>query len=374
MDHDITLLSSELARYSRHFLLPGVGVAGQKKLKQARILCIGAGGLAAPVLSYLAAAGVGTLGIVDKDTVELSNIQRQVLFNTADISRKKAVVVKEKLQQLNPSIHIEIYDNFLNQENAAEIISDYEIVVDCSDNYPARYLINDVCFSLKKPNVTASVSQFEGQCTVFIYCSGPCYRCLYASPPPSNLALDCAEGGVLGVLPGLMGSIQATEVLKFILGVGQSLAGRLLLYNALDMQFREFAIERNPQCKLCSGYQVEAIVDSCQINSVHSELEISPTELQQLMQQPKPLVLLDVREFFEYDICHLNAKLIPLGQLEARYQELDPEQAIVVYCKVGGRSLKAVNFLKSKGFFHVKNLKGGIIAWIKEVDSSLLLY
>jgi molybdopterin/thiamine biosynthesis adenylyltransferase/rhodanese-related sulfurtransferase len=374
-----TFSPTELTRYARHFSLPQISTEGQHQLKQARVLCVGAGGLGSPTLMYLAAAGVGTLGIIDGDTVELSNLQRQILFDTQDISKEKALAAQCRLQALNPEIIINAYPVSLTENNAFDIIKDYDIVVDGTDNYPTRYLINDVCFYLKKPNVFASIFQFEGQCSIFTAENGPCYRCLYDAPPPPGLIPDCAEGGVLGVLPGLMGTIQATEVVKLILDIGKPLIGRLLLYDALSMQFRELPITTNPQCRLCGQQQPFSTLPryretTCAMNNQDNTTNITPQELATLLKQKLDVFLLDVREPHEYDICHLDAQLIPLKELVERYRELDPQRPIIVYCKMGGRGQRALEFLQQQGFTNIKNLEGGILRWIKEIDNSMTAY
>lgn len=389
MDGSIDFSSAELMRYSRHFSLQNFGTANQAKLKNSRVLCVGAGGLGSPALLYLTAAGVGHIGIIDGDNVELSNLQRQIIFSVEDIGKNKALSAREKLLQINPEIHIEAYPIILNINNAFNIIENYDVILDGTDNYPTRYLVNDVCFCLKKSLIFASIFQFEGQCSVFNTENAPCYRCLYSEPPPAGLIPDCAEGGVLGILPGILGTLQATEAIKLITGMGVSLAGRLLLYHALKMEFRELVIKPNPDCLLCGlrkpfdelpRYQQQCSTQHRTANTpieIRSEIEteINPVELKQLLINQKNILLLDVREIYEYEICHLeNAMLVPLNQLPGVMQKLDKNQHIVVYCKTGGRSRKAVNFLKEAGFKHAVNLNGGIMAWAKEVDCSLKVY
>ena len=374
MNH--TFSSSELTRYSRQFALPEVGVEGQEKLKSAKVLCIGAGGLGSPILLYLAAAGVGTLGIVDDDTVELSNLHRQILYTTNDLAHIKAATAKERLLQLNPQIHIIAHSVHLTHDNALEILQDYDIVVDGTDNFYTHYLINDACFYLKKPLVYASIAQFEGQCSVFNVNDGPCYRCLYAAPPPEGLIPNCAEGGVLGVLPGLVGTIQAIEVIKFILNLGQSLASRLLTINTLSMQFQEWPIQRDPHCRLCVEHQAfdtlpHHVPAACAPLNVP---EITVSEFAALKEQDTHYILLDVREAHEYAICNLGGQLLPLSQLSQEIPFLDKNVLYIVHCKVGGRGSKAVKMMQEHGFSSVKNLRGGILAWIKEIEPQMVVY
>ncbi len=345
-------------RYKRHFLLPEVGVIGQQKLSSAKVMCIGAGGLASPVLLYLAAAGVGTLGIVDDDVVDVSNLQRQIMYREQDIGHKKVHCAKRHLTSQNASTRIHTYEQALTQQNAISLLEDYDIVVDCTDNFTAHYVINDACFHVKKPLVAASIHRFEGQCSVFSTPDGPCYRCLYPSRPRD--IPSCQEAGVLGVLPGLLGTIQATEVIKLILGIGQSLKSRLLTVNALTMQFREFMLEKNPECHHQSLSYVQ---ESCDMQIE----EITVSELLELQKQKKDLLVLDVREPSEFEADNMNGKLIPLGQLPDRLDELDREQLMIVHCKSGGRSSRAVAYLMGEGFKNVKNLKGGITAWREAV-------
>lgn len=358
----------ELAHYSRHFNLPEIGLAGQQRLKEARVLYVGAGGLGSSALLYLVAAGIGTLGIVDDDTVEISNLQRQVLYSYDDIGTKKVEAATKRLQKLNPSIEIKNYALRLSYQNALEIINPYDIVIDGSDNFSTRYLLNDACFHLQKPYIYASISQFEGQCSVFSGGVGPCYRCLFDTPPPPDLIPNCSEGGVLGVLPGIMGSIQATETIKFILNIGKSLIGRLLLFNALEMSFRELNITINPNCRLCQCHQP---FDSFATENFSS---LSVTEFNEFQKNNNNFFLLDVREPFEYKICNLGGTLIPLKELSSRLSELDKNKHIVVHCKHGGRSQQAADFLRKNGFNKVTNLTGGIIEWIEKIDPTLAKY
>lgn len=372
----------ELVRYSRHFSLQNFGALNQAKIKNSRVLCVGAGGLGSPALTYLVSAGVGRIGIIDGDIVELSNLQRQIIFSVSDIGKNKALSARENLLQINPEIIIQAYPMALSVENAFDIIADYDVVLDGTDNYPTRYLVNDVCFFLKKPLVFASIFQFEGQCSVFNTENGPCYRCLYSEPPPAGLIPDCSEGGVLGILPGILGTLQATEAIKLITGMGVSLSRRLLLYHALKMEFRELIILPKPNCILCGlkqtfdelpRYQHQCMTQNNSLKETTTE--INPVELKQLLIAQKDILLIDVRELYEYEICHLeNALLVPLNQLPAMMQKLDKNQHIIVYCKSGGRSRKAVNFLREAGFKRATNLSGGIIAWAKEVDHLLKVY
>lgn len=371
------LSAEEFIRYSRHFTLPSVGVEGQKKLKTARVLCVGAGGLGSPLLLYLAAAGVGTLGIIDSDGVELSNLQRQILYNTDDLHLSKVNIAKAKLAKLNPNIKIISYKKNLSKINALKIIENFDIVADGTDNFISRYIINDACFHLKKPYVYASVFQFEGHCSVFNAKNGPCYRCLYASPPHEGLIPNCAEAGVFGVLPGLIGTIQAIEVLKLILNIGESLIGKLLTVNTLTMQFQTFAIQGDPNCCLCV-YQQPFHTLSYHYSSrecASSVLpEITVQQLWDLKQQNANYILIDVREPYEYAICHLGGRLIPLSQLKNELATFDKEQFFIVHCKTGCRSQEAVKIMLKDGFCWVKSLAGGIVAWAKEIDNTLSVY
>src|SRR5579875_3733477 len=379
------LSNEEIARYSRHLILPEVGMEGQLKLKRGKVLLIGAGGLGAPLGLYLAAAGVGRIGIVDFDVVDFTNLQRQVIHGTKDVGRKKLDSAADRMRDINPNVRIDKYEVALASDNALEILSGYDLVVDGTDNFPTRYLVNDACVILKKPNVYGSIFRFEGQATVFAYPGGPCYRCLYPEPPPPGLVPSCAEGGVLGILPGTIGLIQATEAVKLILGVGEPLVGRLLLYDALEMKFRELKLRRNPQCPVCGDHPtVTKLIDYqefCGVGQHHPEPvsekpgEISPAEVKRKIDRGDPFVLLDVREPQEWQICHIpQAKLIPLGELPRRLNELDSATEIVAHCKSGMRSAKAVDFLKQAGFKKVKNMTGGILAWSDQVDPSVPKY
>lgn len=369
--------SLEQTRYARHFALPQIGIAGQAKLKAAKVVCVGAGGLGSPALLYLAAAGIGQLGIVEDDVVELSNLQRQILYTTDDLQKKKADAAIQHLHQLNPEVSLISHPVRLTHENALEILSGYDYVVDGTDNFSSRYLINDACFHLKKPLIYGSISQFQGLCTVFNAPGGPCYRCLYDTPPPANTIQNCAEGGVLGILPGLIGSLQALEVMKLILEIGEPLIGKCLIVDALTLAFKQFILPVSPECRLCAKREpFDTLPDhtqiDCQMNTVIPEITVKEFYAQQ--QQPSCPILLDVRETFEYEICHLGGKLIPLSQLPHQVENLDKNQSYVVHCKSGGRSAEAVRFLQQCGFVHVKNLKGGIVAWHQEIDSTISLY
>jgi len=378
------LSREEMLRYSRHVVMPEVGVEGQLKLKQAKVLCVGAGGLGAPLSLYLAAAGVGRIGIVDFDSVDITNLQRQVLFGTSDAGRPKTAAAAERLQNLNPHIRIDMFQTQLTSQNALDILKDYDVVVDGTDNFPARYLVNDACVLLGKPNVYGSVFRLEGQVSVFGYSGGPCYRCLYPEAPPPGLVPSCAEGGVLGVLPGIVGALQAAETVKLILGKGDALVGRLLLIDALGMTFRELRLRKNPNCPVCGEHRtITALIDydefcglrGQETRSTASDVpEIAPRELKARLDRGDDLFLLDVREPQEYQICHLNGRLIPLGELSRRVQELDPSRETVVYCRSGKRSNDAAAFLKKAGFGKIWNLKGGILAWSDEVDPTVPKY
>ncbi len=364
---------TELSQYARHFTLPEIGAEGQLRLKNARVLVVGAGGLGSSCLLYLAAAGVGTIGIVDHDQIELSNLQRQILYSHTDVGIKKALAAKQRLATLNPSIQINVHDHALTHENALQLIQHYDVVVDGSDNFATRYIVNDACFHLQKPNVHASVLRFEGQCTVFT--AGEeiaCYRCLFDEPPAPHLIPSCREAGVLGVLPGILGTIQATEVMKLIIGIGSLLTNRVLMLNALDMRFREMAIQKNPDCRLCQHQQPYATLPHH--HSVVCEPVVDQMTVQELKKNWSNYFLLDVREPFEYQICHLGGQLIPLQTLSSRLSELDKNQHIVVHCRSGMRSQQAVELLRQHGFPRVSNLAGGILAWINEIDSTMVRY
>ncbi len=376
----VSFSSSEFARYSRHLIMPEVGLEGQSKLKSASVLIIGAGGLGTPSATYLAAAGVGRIGIVDFDVIEKSNLHRQVLYTEQDIGKGKADIARERLLEINPNIKVEVHKVRLDSSNALEILGAYDVIMDGTDNFPTRYLVNDACVLLGKPNVYASIFRFEGQASVFYAREGPCYRCLYPEPPPPGLVPSCAEGGVLGVLPGIMGSIQAAEAIDIILGKGRPLVGRLMLFDALDMTFKELKLRKDPNCSICGpNPTVTKLIDYEAFCGVEEELgaefEVTPKELKKEIDGGRDVVLLDVREPFEYEIAHLNnAKLIPLAQLAAHVNELDTARPIVVYCHMGSRSAQAVRFLNGLGFKKAKNLKGGIKAWGHEVDPTIQMY
>jgi adenylyltransferase/sulfurtransferase len=378
------LTKEEIERYSRHLILPEVGVEGQLKLKNARVLLVGAGGLGAPLALYLSAAGVGTLGLVDFDVVERSNLQRQVIHGTGDIGRKKIESAAASIAAINPNVRVERHELALSSENALDIIKNYEIVADGTDNFPTRYLVNDACVLLGKPNVYGSIFRFEGQASVFAAADAPCYRCLYPEPPPPGLVPSCAEGGVLGILPGVVGLIQATEVVKLILGLGESLQGRLLLYDALAMRFRELKLRKDPDCPICGTHRtITKLIDYNQFCGVPQASatpatiagEIDPVAVKARLDSGEDLQLIDVREPQEYQICHIpQARLIPLGELPKRLHELDRSRPIVVHCKTGGRSAKAADLLRQNGFTGVLNMTGGILAWSDKVDPAVPKY
>jgi adenylyltransferase/sulfurtransferase len=380
-----TLDRDQLRRYSRHLLLPEVGVAGQKTLRRSKVLLVGAGGLGAPSALYLAAAGVGEIGLVDFDEIDLSNLQRQVLYTTHDVGRPKLEAAKERLEALNPDVRVHPIAHRLTAENALDVLRPYDVVVDGTDNFPTRYLVNDACVLLGKPNVYGSIYRFEGQASVFDAKRGPCYRCLYPEPPPPGLVPSCAEGGVLGVLPGVIGLIQATETVKLLLGAGEPLVGRLLLYDALAMRFRELKLRKNPTCVICSPSATQkGLIDYpafCGVAAPGTESadtslpEITPEALRDELAGPDPPMLVDVREPNEWDIVHLPAAhLIPRATLPDRLNELTSARRLVVYCRTGGRSSQATRLLLDLGFSNVRNLKGGITAWAKKVDPSLPTY
>lgn len=380
-----TLDRDELLRYSRHLILPEVGVEGQRRLKAARVLLVGAGGLGSPLALYLAAAGVGTLGLIDHDVVDVTNLQRQVLHGTSDIGRSKLASAADRMREINPHVKLELHETRLTSANALEILRDYDLVADGTDNFPTRYLVNDACVLLGIPNVYGSIFRFEGQVSVFATADGPCYRCLFREPPPPGLVPSCAEGGVLGVLPGLIGTLQATEVVKLILGVGEPLVGRLLLVDTLGPSFRTLKLRRDPTCPACGTRELQELIDYehfCGITTggelIHSELtvpSITPLELADRLASGGELTLLDVREQHEWDIAHLEgARLIPLGSLAESLDSLDPDAELVVHCKSGGRSAKAVRQLREAGFTHVLNLDGGILRWSDDVDPSVPKY
>ncbi|WP_413433466.1 molybdopterin-synthase adenylyltransferase MoeB [Crateriforma spongiae] len=377
--------TEERIRYSRHFTLPEVGVGGQAKLKQASVLLIGAGGLGAPVAMYLAAAGVGRLGLVDFDRVDQSNLQRQIIHGTNDVGKPKVESAEQTLADINPHVRLQFFNEPLTSENAMQRVADYDIVIDGTDNFATRYLVNDVCVLSGKPNCYGSIFQFEGQASVFGLGDGPCYRCLYPKPPAPGTVPSCAEGGVLGVLPGMIGMIQATEAVKLILGQGMSLSGRLVLYDALQMRFREVKVRRDPQCPVCGDHpsitrpiDYQEFCGAPKMSSTdaneQSPWDVQPGDVQQRLQTGADFILLDVREPHEYEICHLGGTLIPLGELQQRVGELDASREIIVHCKMGGRSAKAVQQLRQLGFENVHNMRGGIHAWSDEIDSSVPKY
>src|ERR1700742_986378 len=379
-----SLTNEEILRYSRHLIMPEVGMEGQLKLKNAKVLLIGTGGLGAPLGLYLAAAGVGKLGLVDFEVVDFTNLQRQIAFGLSDVGKSKAKSAQSRLSNLNPDIEIQSYELQLDSSNALELFKDYDIIVDGTDNFPTRYLVNDACILLGKPNVYGSIFRFEGQVTVFGMPDGPCYRCLYPEPPPPGLVPSCAEGGVLGVLPGIVGSIQAMETIKLILGTGDSLKGRLLLFDALAMKFRELKLRKNPNCPMCGDHRtIHQLIDYYEFCGVRGEEapvpdlqvpEITPTELKTRLDRGDDLFILDVREPHEYQIANLHGHLIPLGELPRRVHELDTSREIVAHCRSGKRSAEAVDFLRKAGFRKILNLKGGILAWSDEVDPSVPKY
>jgi adenylyltransferase/sulfurtransferase len=364
--------------------MPEVGMEGQLRLKQAKVLCIGAGGLGSPLALYLAAAGVGKLGIVDFDVVDYTNLQRQVIHDTQDVGRPKLASARETIQDINPFVEVVGYETRLTSDNALEIFQDYDIVADGTDNFPTRYLVNDACVLLAKPNVYGSIFRFEGQASVFYAKEGPCYRCLYPEPPPPGLVPSCAEGGVLGVLPGIIGSIQALQTVKLILGQGQPLIGRLLLFDALRMKFRELKLRKNPECPICGTHPtITKLIDYEEFCGIRGEEsvpptkvpEITPPELKRMMDDTKPFMLIDVREPHEFQICRIpGSKLIPLGEVPRRMNELNSADEIVVHCRSGMRSAQAVELLMKAGFRKIHNLKGGILGWSDQVDPSVPKY
>ena len=379
-----TLSKDEILRYSRHLIMPEVGMDGQLKLKQAKVLCIGAGGLGSPLMLYLAAAGVGTLGLVDFDVVDFTNLQRQVVHGTGDVGRKKLDSAADTLREINPNVELRKFDTKLSSANALELFREFDIIADGTDNFPTRYLVNDACVLSGKPNVYGSIFRFEGQASVFATKDGPCYRCLYPEPPPPGLVPSCAEGGVLGILPGLLGVIQATETIKLILGSGEPLIGRLLLVDALGMRFRELKLRKNPDCPVCGTHPtVTQLIDYNQFCGIRGEEapstmsgipETQPQELKRRLEAGENIYILDVREPHEYQICNIGGHLIPLGDLPKRVHELDSSREIVVHCKSGVRSAKAVEFLRQAGFSRSSNLAGGILAWSDKVDPSIPKY
>ena len=380
------LTTDDLSRYSRHLILPEVGMEGQRKLKAARVLCVGTGGLGSPLALYLAAAGIGTLGLVDFDVVDASNLQRQIIHSTKDIGRKKLDSAAEKLIALNPALNIVKHETMLSSANALEILKDYDIVADGTDNFPTRYLVNDACVLLNKPNAYGSIFRFEGQASVFATKDGPCYRCLYPEPPPPGLVPSCAEGGVLGILPGLVGVIQATEVIKLILGKGNPLIGRLLLVDALSMRFRELKLRKNPECPVCGDNPtVKELIDyqhfcgivpeSKEEKAVKNGIpQLSVKDLKQRIDAGEDVFILDVREPYEYQIAQIGGKLIPQNDVPQRLAEIPRDREIVVQCRSGARSQKIAEFLKQSGYTQVVNLAGGILAWSDEIDPRVQKY
>jgi adenylyltransferase/sulfurtransferase len=375
----------EIKRYSRHLIMPEMGMNGQRRLKSSSVLCIGAGGLGSPAAMYLAAAGIGRIGIVDFDVVDYSNLQRQLLHTTNDVGRSKLESAKNKVVALNPHVQVDTYEEALSSENAMRLFKGYDVILDGTDNFPTRYLVNDACVLSGIPNAYGSIFRFEGQASVFATKDGPCYRCLYPEPPPPGLVPSCAEGGVLGVLPGIIGVIQATETIKLVTGIGEPLIGRFLIYDALKMRFRELRLKKDPECPVCGANPtVTTLIDYEQFCGVRpepaqtqmtgaavNEWEITPVELKKKLDAGETPFILDVREPNEYQINRIaGSMLIPLGELPRRYQELPRDREIIAQCKIGGRSAKAQDFLKSVGFNNVKNLKGGILEWIDKVDPS----
>jgi adenylyltransferase/sulfurtransferase len=383
----IDFSNDEIARYSRHLIMPEVTLDGQKRIKAATILCIGTGGLGSPVALYLAAAGIGRLGLIDYDVVDFSNLQRQILHGTDDVGRKKLNSAKERIKAINPNVQVDLHDTLFRSENATELVKDYDIVIDGTDNFPTRYLSNDVCVLSRKPNIYGSIFRFDGQCTVFApHLGGPCYRCMFPEPPPPGMVPSCAEGGVLGVLPGIIGVMQAIEAIKLVIGIGDSLIGRLVSFDALKLRFREFKIRKDPNCPICGDRpMIHELIDYdqfCGIPQADAEAAkeldvptITATELKKKVDRKDKFVLVDVREPYEYEISRIpGSKLIPLGELPARLSELDSADEIVLHCKVGGRSAKALRILQEAGFRKLSNLKGGITAWSDEVDPGVPKY
>ena len=383
-EREVDLDRDEILRYSRHLIMPEVALEGQKRLKAARVLCIGAGGLGSPLALYLAAAGVGRMGIVDFDVVDFTNLQRQIIHSTANVGRPKLDSAKERIAEINPYVEVDTHEVALTSDNALELFADYDIIVDGTDNFPTRYLVNDACVLLGKPNVYGSIFRFEGQATVFYAKEGPCYRCLYPEPPPPGLVPSCAEGGVLGVLPGVIGVIQAIETVKLILGKGESLIGRLLLFDALKMKFRELKLRKNPECPICGeNPTIRELIDYeefCGIThqpqvDVGADFEITPVELKAKIDRGDEFVLVDVREPEEYAICRIpGSKLVPLRTVAERLHELSSADEIVVHCRSGVRSGQAVEFMKQAGYRKVKNLVGGILRWSDDVDPTVPKY
>jgi sulfur-carrier protein adenylyltransferase/sulfurtransferase len=380
------LTNDELSRYSRHLILPEVGLEGQRRLKAARVLCVGTGGLGSPLAFYLAAAGIGTLGLVDFDVVDASNLQRQIIHSTKDIGRKKLDSAEEKLTALNPALHVVKHETMLTSANALDILKDYDVVADGTDNFPTRYLVNDACVLLGKPNAYGSIFRFEGQCSVFATENGPCYRCLYPEPPPPGLVPSCAEGGVLGILPGLVGVMQATEVIKLILGIGEPLIGRLLLIDSLAMRFRELKLRKNPDCPVCGTHPtVIELIDYQQFCGIAPPTpqevtlkngipQITVKELKARIDAGEDVQLIDVREPWEAQIAQIGGKLIPQNDVPNRLADIDRNREVVIHCKSGGRSQRIAEFLQQQGYPRVANVAGGILAWSDEIDPKVAKY
>src|ERR1700758_2947594 len=383
---EAVLSNDEILRYSRHLIMPEVGMEGQQKLKAAKVLGIGTGGLGSPMALYLAAAGVGTLGLVDFDVVDYTNLQRQIIHSTADVGRKKLDSAADKLKAINPYLNLRTFDTKLSSANALDLFREFDIVADGTDNFPTRYLVNDACVLTGKPNVYGSIFRFEGQASVFATEEGPCYRCLYPEPPPPGLVPSCAEGGVLGILPGLVGVIQATEVIKLILGNGQPLIGRLLLVDALNMRFRELKLRKNPECPVCGEHPtVTQLIDYHQFCGIVPETpqessvkngipQMTVKELKRRLDAGEDVQLIDVREPYEYQIAQMGGKLIPQNEVPQRLSEIDPGREVVVHCRSGARSQRIAEFLKQNGYPRVANLAGGILAWSDEIDPNVQKY
>jgi adenylyltransferase/sulfurtransferase len=383
----IEFSNDEIARYSRHLIMPEVTLEGQKRLKAASVLCIGTGGLGSPIALYLAAAGVGRIGMVDGDVVDFSNLQRQILHGTKDVGRKKLNSARDRIRDVNPNVQVDLYDTYFTSANAREIVAPYDIVIDGTDNFPTRYLSNDICVFEKKPNIYGSIFRFDGQCSVFApSLGGPCYRCMFPEPPPPGMVPSCAEGGVLGVLPGIIGVMQAIEAVKLIIGIGEPLIGKLIHFDALKMKFREFKLRKDPKCPVCSEHPtITELIDYDQFCGIPEakaaeEVEahvphITVQELKSKFERGDKFVLVDVREPYEWDICRIpGAQLIPLGQLPARLSELDSADEIILQCKSGARSAKALHLLQEAGFGKLANVEGGIAAWAEHIDHSVPKY
>ena len=381
----VELSNDEISRYSRHLIMPEVALGGQKQLKKAKVLTVGTGGLGSPLALYLAAAGIGTIGIVDFDVVDESNLQRQILHGTSDVGRPKVESARDRIEDINPNVNVIVHEEALTSENALDILKDYDVIVDGTDNFPTRYLVNDACVILGKPNVYGSIFRFEGQASVFYAEEGPCYRCLYPEPPPPGLVPSCAEGGVLGILPGAIGVVQATETVKLILGIGEPLIGRLMLYDALGMKFREMKLRKDPDCPVCGenpsvteliDYQEFCGIPQAAAQEKEDEVpEISVSDLKQKMDNGEDVFVLDVREPHEYEVANIEAKLIPLGELPERLVEVQNNGGeIAVLCRSGVRSADAVRLMQNAGYGNAYNVKGGILAWSDEIDPSIPKY